>query len=66
MTDRRPNDVRMSVRTSQANLSKLETIAMRLGLTNSQGKFNVSAALNHVLDDVDPRKYKRVRKQRTR
>jgi hypothetical protein len=66
MSERLQNDVRISIRTSQANLSKLETIALRLGLTNSRGKFNVSAALNHVLEDVDLRKYKHTRKQRTR
>lgn len=66
MSERAHNDVRISVRTTQANLDKLERIALRLGLVNARGKCNVSAALNHVLEGVDPQTYKRVRKRRTR
>ena len=53
--------VRMTVRTFESNVAKLEAIAKRLGLF-SRGAPNLSAALNLVLEHVDMRRYKKKRR----
>jgi hypothetical protein len=44
------SDVRVSFRSTLPRLQKLHALAKKLGWINAWGKPNISAVLNHVID----------------
>ena len=58
------NTVRMSFRTTDSNREKIMSFAKSKGWVNAQGKPNVSAVLNFIIDQFESKKRNDRRKRR--
>lgn len=53
------HSVRLSFRSTVSNFEKLVGLARERGWLNAQGKPNISAVLNHIIEKFEPKKEKK-------